>query len=66
MKSRFMVYLLAVTLVGSLLSWGNMFARATGGRGTGNSWYSHSWGGFGGYSTGSHGGWAAASGGGHK
>jgi hypothetical protein len=64
MKNRFMFYLLVVTMIGSLLSWSSMFARATGGRGSGNSWYSHSWGGY--YGGSSTGGWAGASGGGHK
>jgi hypothetical protein len=67
MKQRFLTYLICVTLIGSMLSWGSFFARATGGRGTGNSWYSHSWSsGFGSGFASGHGGFAGSMGGGHK
>jgi hypothetical protein len=49
MRHRFIVYLLCVTLIGSMLSWGSMLARAGSGRGSGNSWFSRSWGGGGYY-----------------
>jgi hypothetical protein len=65
MRSRFLLYLIAVTLVGSFSTWGSMLGNAAGGRGTGNSWYSHSWFG-GGYGGGYSGGFAGAAGGGHK
>ena len=67
MRSRFIVYLLCVTLIGSMLSWGSMLARASGGRGSGNSWFGGGWGG-GYYGGGGHGGggFAGSVGGGHK
>jgi hypothetical protein len=66
MRHRFIVYLLCVTLIGSMLSWGSMLARAGSGRGSGNSWFSRSWGGGGYYGGGGGGGFAGSMGGGHK
>ena len=61
MKGKFMTYAVIVVLLSSLASWTGLARRATGGRGSGNSWYSGASGP--GYSGG---GWASGGGGGHK
>lgn len=61
MKHKYLAYALIVVLCTSLASWWSFAARATGGRGSGNSW--HSWTSGPGYSGG---GWATGGGGGHK
>jgi hypothetical protein len=66
MRHRFIIYLICVTLAGSLMSWGNLFARASGGRGSGNSWFTSTGGGGHYYGGGGGGGFAGSVGGGHK
>jgi len=58
MRNKFIAYSVIVVLFASLGSWGAMASRATGGQGSGNSWYS----GTSGYRGG---GWSIG-GGGHK
>jgi len=65
MRHRFIIYLICVTLAGSFLSWGSMFAHASGGRGSGNSWFPYFGGTGGSYGAGG-GGFAGSVGGGHK
>ncbi len=61
MNNKFLAYAVIVALLCSLGSWWSLARRATGGRGSGNSWHSSSSGP--GYSGG---GWATGGGGGHK
>jgi uncharacterized membrane protein YgcG len=61
MRDKYLAYALVVALLCSAASWSNLAGRATGGRGSGNSW--HSWTSGSGYSGG---GWASGGGGGHK
>jgi hypothetical protein len=60
-----MLYLVCITLIGSMMIWSSMLSNASSGRGSGNSWFSPIWFG-GGYGGGHSGGFAGSVGGGHK